>query len=823
MTVKTNNTHMRRLLLLCFFMCTILGVWSQNTTTRSSLTLGTIHALAKQPAPDWIPVYITGDVPAIVQFLRDNGQQYHFTAGSIVSASLSPSGIRALNAAGIASCIDSPQGKGRLLNDVMVIHNNVDSAYYGYWPLPQGYDGTDVVIGIIDAPFDLDHGDFTNADGVSRIKYVWDQNLTGAPPAPFTYGYVCDSATIADGLCPSTDDDEQNYSHGSGVTGVAASSGLAANAYRGVAPNADLILVSLNFDDNFYTNLTDAIAFIYEKAAEMGKPCVINTSLGVYDGSHDGRDLTAQTINALIEAQPGRALVAAAGNAGNFAFHLGYTVTETPQFTWFKKLSYTNLVYFQVWADTADFNQVSFTLGADDPATWSSIGTTPVYSIPADFDFGGGLVDSVQYTIPGAGNVTFYAQELNGTYLIEGVVVPTVSTYYWRFTTFGTGHFDVYSMEATTGFSNYVTTGLPTTAQLPEIVNYRLPDTDQTTVGSWQCLDNVITVGSYTNRDTMTNFYGEIPPLTDVVGALFVSSSHGPTRDGRIKPDICAPGARVLSTASNTLTEWLISLDAANYTAQDGQHYLYNGTSFSSPAVAGIAALYFQKYPDATAAEVKAAILDQARQDAFTGAELPNNLWGYGKADAFRTLTGPWGCAPDDYTLPPQNPEVQILMPVKAKIGWDIIPNAAGYQVWYKPTGSPFSKIKAITNTRIISGLTPSTEYQVKIRAYCEGLGFSDFSETITFTTPPLKESTTVAETWINMYPNPANYTTTLEGIQAGAHVFVYALSGERLYATVTDDSQVLEIPVRNLPVGLYQVIISEPEHITTKTLQIVH
>ena len=162
-------------------------------------------------------------------------------------------------------------------------------------------------------------------------------------------------------------------------------------------------------------------------------------------------------------------------------------------------------------------------------------------------------------------------------------------------------------------------------------------------------------------------------------------------------------------------------------------------------------------------------------------------------------------------------------MPVKAKIGWDIIPNAAGYQVWYKPTGSPFSKIKAITNTRIISGLTPSTEYQVKIRAYCEGLGFSDFSETITFTTPPLKESTTVAETWINMYPNPANYTTTLEGIQAGAHVFVYALSGERLYATVTDDSQVLEIPVRNLPVGLYQVIISEPEHITTKTLQIVH
>ncbi len=41
--------------------------------------------------------------------------------------------------------------------------------------------------------------------------------------------------------------------------------------------------------------------------------------------------------------------------------------------------------------------------------------------------------------------------------------------------------------------------------------------------------------------------------------------------------------------------------------SQDGQHYLYNGTSFSSPAVAGIAALYLQKYPNATAAEVRDA------------------------------------------------------------------------------------------------------------------------------------------------------------------------------------------------------------------------
>lgn len=815
---------MRRLYSLCILTLLISGLHAQNAEKRSSLTLNMLHTLEAQPDGVGIPVYIKGDVAQIIAFVRASGQSYSFTAGDIVSAVMTPESIRSLNAAGIADYIDCPRGSAQLLNDVMITHNNVDSAYYGFWPLPQGYDGSDVVIGIIDAPFDLDHGDFTDANGDSRIKYVWDQNLSGAPPTPYTYGYACDSAMIANGTCPSSDDDPLHYSHGSGVTGVAASSGLAANGYRGVAPNADLILVSLNFDNNFYTNLTDAVAFIYEKAAEMGKPCVINTSLGVYDGSHDGTDLTAQTIDALIEAQPGRAFVAAAGNAGNFAFHLGYTVTETPQFTWFKKLSYTNLVYFQLWADTADFNGVDFSISVDDPATWASIGSTPVLNVLNDFDFTGGIVDSFSYSIPGGGELDIYIEKFEGKYLIECVAVPTVSTHYWRFTTSGTGYFDIWGMEATTGFSNFVTTGLPTAGVLPEITQYKLPDTDQTIVGSWQCLDNVITVGSYVNRDTMTNYYGVQPPLIDVVGALFFSSSHGPTRDGRIKPDICAPGARVLSTASNVLTEWLVSLDAATYVSYDGQHYLYNGTSFASPAVAGIAALYLQQNPGATAAEVKEAILSQARKDAFTGELLPNNLWGYGKADAFRTLTGPLGCSPEDYTLAPENPEVILLQPTKVKIEWDLIPNAAGYQVWYKPTGGASAKVKATTNLRTISGLLPATTYTAKVRAYCEGLGFSDYSETISFTTPPLRASNEEAVLpMFTIYPNPAGHIVHIEGLMPDASVSIVSITGEVVYRGVSDASQALEIPVRDWPSGLYHILVQEKDQLYTEKLLVVH
>lgn len=805
---------MRIALLTCILAMFCTHLDAQRSPVRSTLTLNTLHAMENRAADAVIPVLIEGDAQQIIAFLRENGQHYKFTAGEIVSANMDIRSIRSLDATGYAKRIDAPQGTGQLLNDVMVKHNNVDSAFFGLWPLDQTYDGTGVVIGIIDDPFDIDHPDFQDADGNTRIKYLWDQNLAdGIAPAPYTYGTECDSAMIADGTCASTDNDEQNYSHGSGVTGVAASSGMAANAYRGVAPNADLILVSLNFSENFYTNLTDAVAYIYARAAELGKPCVINTSLGVYAGSHDGEDLTAQTIDALIEEQAGRAFVAAAGNAGNFPFHLGYTVTPTEQFTWFKKLSYMNLVYFQLWADTAEFNDVQFRLTADDPLTWANMGSTPVWNVPIDFDFDAGLIDSVEYTIPGAGSVKVYAQLDGGKYLLEFLATPLVPAHYWRFSTSGSGYFDIWSMEATTGFSNFVTTGLPTAAVLPEITQYRLPNTDQSIVSSWQCLDNVITVGSYVNRDTMTNFYGEQPLLIDEVGELFFSSSHGPTRDGRIKPDICATGARVLSTASDILTSWLIDLEVADYISQDGQHYLYNGTSFASPVVAGIAALYFQKVPGATAAEVKEAILSQARRDTFTGDSLPNNLWGYGKADAFRTLTGPWGCAADDYTEPPTGLAVNMLMPTKVKLEWDVIPNAAGYQVWYKPTGLPAGKVKSLSNLRTISGLTPNTTYTAKVRAFCTGFGFSDYSETITFTTPPLKYGETITantDNLLEIFPNPAQHTVHVQGCAAGARFFVSNMLGEVMINGTATDEQQITLDVTTWPTGLYQITVEE-------------
>ena len=85
-----------------------------------------------------------------------------------------------------------------------------------------------------------------------------------------------------------------------------------------------------------------------------------------------------------------------------------------------------------------------------------------------------------------------------------------------------------------------------------------------------------------------------------------------------------------------------LPLDAVTYPDYydpGGYHTRGGGTSASGPGVAGIAALYLQKNPTANAMDVKNAIINCATVDGFTGA-VPNNQYGYGKANAFTDLTG---------------------------------------------------------------------------------------------------------------------------------------------------------------------------------------
>ena len=783
-----------------------LGFLLTSFSVSSQISLDLYHQLNEAKNDDQIPVLIRLNDGITIEELE--GLRAVSEYGNVIRANLTPEEIRKFSSNHMAF-IDAPKGKLNLLNDVMIVNNNADSVHLGLGLLDSSYDGGGIVIGIIDAPFDYSHPDFNDAEGNTRIKKLWDQAVPddGTAPASYGYGVECDSMSIADSTCPHIDYNYW-YSHGSGVAGVAASGGFTPDDYKGVAPNADLVFVSLDFGAEFLTNVVDAVEYVFNYADSVGKPCVINTSFGSYAGSHDGLDLISQSIDFMLDENPGRVVVAAAGNAGDRNIHLGYEADSNHRFTWFEKLSYTDFAYWQIWGDTADINGINFSVGADDPGTWTYKGNTSGINTLADFNLSGGEVDSLSDTLiymgEEVGTIKWFAQMQESRYVLECYVYPADANDYWRLTSSGNGRFDLWGSEGFTGYSNMISDGLPSTAELPDINYYQLPDYEQNIVSYWQCSDKVITVGSYVNRDTMTNYYGDIPPLIDTVGQLFYSSSRGPTRDGRIKPDITSTGSRVLSTGSSVLTEWLISLGAANYMSQDGQHYLQNGTSFASPAVSGIAALYLQRYPNADSREVKDAILGNARKDSYTGEDLPDNNWGYGKADAYKALTGPWECNELNMAYAPKELQVVEIGSNYAVISWQEIPLSSSVQISWKSAGIPEVRKRSSSNPRTIGPLEPSTTYNLRIRSRCSTEFFTPWSETITFTTLPLRLGALES---LTMYPNPADDFIYIEDINTTLPLVIniYSITGQLIKSNQMNDKM---LSIQDIPEGTYIVEI---------------
>ncbi|NMM15741.1 MAG: S8 family serine peptidase [Cellulomonas sp.] len=131
--------------------------------------------------------------------------------------------------------------------------------------------------------------------------------------------------------------------------------------------------------------------------------------------------------------------------------------------------------------------------------------------------------------------------------------------------------------------------------------------------------------------------------VVDEIGdALNPSSSRGVHGSlGIVKPDVAAPGTGIYSAASGTGTE-----------AQG-----LSGTSMATPHVAGIVALVRGAHPGWNAAEVKAAVMNTATHDVFTGAHQTGAVYGpgrvgSGRVDALDAVNSPvLAFASDDASL----------------------------------------------------------------------------------------------------------------------------------------------------------------------------
>ncbi len=656
------------------------------------------------------------------------------------------------------------------LGDLMLMRSRADSVHLGAAPLPRAFTGKGVVVGLVDIGIDPDHPDLRDSLGRTRVRWVWDQTLPadGTEPAPYGYGQTCDSAAIEAAACNHVDPFNY-YSHGTGVTGIAAGNGLGLGRYKGVAPEADIVAVNTDLGGGFTANVADAVRFIFDYAESVGKPCVINTSVGTYLGSHDGKDAAALAIDALLGERPGRAVVAAVGNAGDRVFHLGYEASADTAFTWFEHVPSLGAAYLQLWIDTAQARGWRLNVGANDPATWADQGAGPWLDLTADFSLSGAAFDSTSFDLAGLGEVQVWLQRQGRSYFVEVIVFPVLSDRLWRLSTTGSGRFDAWSDPGVTGTSYFPRgSDLPDAAAFPDILRYRAPDDQQTLVSSWQCSDRVVTVGSYYNRDTMTNYYGANPPISGTVGERIASSSNGPTRDGRVKPDLSASGQWVLAPASGASSSWLISLGAATYIAQGGLHYLQGGTSFSSPIVAGVAALYLERYPDADWRAVKEALLSSARADAFTGPALPDVQWGYGKVNAFGALQ-----VPDSACAVPQGITVTHVLDTAARIEWLPVPGAEAYRLEGRRVGTDRWVTRgALSTVEIVPNLRPATLYEFRVRALCGIVDTSAWSTYFPFVTAAARSGEALPAAGLSplaeVAPNPVGARARLRWAFAG-------------------------------------------------------
>jgi subtilisin family serine protease len=506
-----------------------------------------------------------------------------------------------------------------------------------------------VIIGVVDSGIDWCHPDFIDdTTGKSRILFLWDQNLTAQTDeaaadvgtdgngannygVEYTAAHI-DAARDANDCARAIEEravrSADIIGHGTHVAGIAAGDGSATNGaspeepagtYQGVAPKADLIVVNLKGDElgpfSESASTVDAVAYIFAKARAAGKPAVINISLGGHDGPVDGTSLLDQAIR--NAAGPGRVIVAAAGNEGAAPIHAQGTISPGGSDT--VEINFSGCGapdceggIINLWHAGGDAYAVTVT--APNGHSLSAPGGTRRSAV-----LDGAQVELFNATSSpsnGDKNILLF---LDGRGTGDFVWLLTLQ----RTASGGSGRWDAWS--------------LPDQGEVAFNIKHLPRNSDNSfsgTISEPATSHGAIAVGAHTTKFRWGP--GKASPTAfEDFGKISLFSSGGPTRDGRIKPDVTAPGFVVSSTSADC--SGLECPDSLS--AFDGRHSINAGTSMSTPIVTGAAALILQTDPNSFP---RSFLKSTAVRDSFTGADLPNNVWGSGKANlassAFQVL-----------------------------------------------------------------------------------------------------------------------------------------------------------------------------------------
>ena len=447
-----------------------------------------------------------------------------------------------------------------------------------------GLNGKGTIVGFLDTGIDYTHPAFINADGTTRIEYIYDLSLGGAVYSKAQINEALNTENPYD-IVPSRDD----VGHGTHVAGIACAGGNISSKYYGVAPESSIIMVKVARGlFTLSTEIMKGIKFLIDKSKELNMPLAINISLSTNDGAHNGSSLLEQYISTVSTLER-VTIVIAAGNEGEAAHHVG------------GNLEGINEIFFNVSSDesTVVLNLYKSLLPSVSIELISpSGGSTGEIAVKEGFQEG--AIGNSRYSIYLTGPKPF---DVSGEI---GIIIRGINEYItpgqWKISLRKLNNYD-----GTFDMWLPISEGLNINTKFVNPVVYN-------TLGIPATVRNVISVGSYNYLvDTISPFTG-----------------RGQIYEGQyIKPDIVAPGEGIYSAIPNR------SFDKKT------------GTSMATPQVTGAAALMMQwgivnrNDPYLYGERLKYFLMlgsKKGRRDI----SYPDPSWGYGELclrDSFNILS----------------------------------------------------------------------------------------------------------------------------------------------------------------------------------------
>lgn len=532
-------------------------------------------------------------------------------------------------------------------------------------PLTKRYDGEGVLIGVIEnAVLDFRHPDFLNADGTTRFVSIWDQSIAEVNQSVYGYGRFWSPEDLNREIQGETEDFRENSAtwHVTAAAGVAAGSGYAAGKYCGVAPKARLVQVSVLPSA---TNLIEAVRYIYSVADSLGIPCVITMSYNIAQDYCDGENLSAIAISEMVGEKPGRAFITPAGNNNHFNRHYRFNLTQgskkeiwfrcspslayyasKPEYAVYKHFAlvprnakknvvmhFSTLLYrneeevrlqMKRIPESASLNvhsllsQPTRTIAVTDPATADTLFTVkPHLHYRSDSTLG--LMLAIQDKTKGGR----YGSDSLAT-LLRVEIEGEGSYEAWN---------DFFLMDA-----DYLQDSTVYPPQLHHADN-------ENSMEAPANRENIIVAGCYWNRTEFPDVDGNLFHFEDISDSLppFPGKLMTTTQRGNCRKLYCSPIALVPGNGlPAAIPLSLRGLDNERFPIlQGGLHTVFTGTSSATPVLSGVAALFFQKNPQATSEDLQQALSETSYADSYTGP-VPNDRAGYGKLDLFRLLSWKW-------------------------------------------------------------------------------------------------------------------------------------------------------------------------------------